>query len=41
MYNNAESRQDLDKLINKRDILMRSGGSAAEIASLNEEINDK
>ena len=41
MYNNAESRQDLDKLRRKRDVLVRSGGSAAEISSLNEEIEDK
>lgn len=41
MYNNAESRESLDKLRNKRDILLRSGGSAAQIASLNEEIEDQ
>ena len=40
MYDNAESREELDKLIRKRDVLVRSGGSAAEISSLNEQIED-
>ena len=40
MYDNAENQKELDRLIRQRDILVRSGGSAAEIADLNEQIED-
>ena len=41
MYDNAESRKDLDRLRRQRDVLVRSGGSAAEISSLNDQIADQ
>lgn len=41
MYNNNESRKELDRLRRQRDVLMRSGGSAAEISSLNDQISDQ
>ena len=39
LYNNSQSEADLNTKRRQLDILRRSGGSAAEIASLEEEIN--
>ena len=40
LYNNSQSEADLNTKRRQLDILRRSGGSAAEIASLEEEINN-
>lgn len=41
MYNRSNEDNELNKLYRKRDILMRSGGSASALASLNNEISSK
>jgi len=41
MYENAKDKSDLTKLQNRLAILQRSGGSAAEINNLKEEIDNK
>ena len=41
LHERDKDNQELVKLQRQRDILLRSGGSASEIANLNNEINDK
>jgi len=41
MYENSESDKELTSLQRKLNILQRSGGSASEISSLQNEINNK